>query len=300
LTCDFNLYLREYNLEHEKSLFKFTEKEKLVFKKRKYFQLIKEKFTNIEKFDLIKVNRKNLVNFVNELKMKYIISKAQKRALIKKFIMKEKIDFPFNLSLEFSHKTYHKFRIEEKNIDRNLPLPEILIQYLKLLRKTKNFGKTNKKVIKEKIKNLELERKEYDKVYGVIKRAKSNFIKKKYEYDHFPPFDLYKYAHDKKIKHLPDSKKPVWKVRRGFHKKAISTGSGTVKEFFRKKHRYLFSKGLYSESLKNYFYVYLQDGIINKNNFFEFEKVMKECKKLDLVDNQTFKEIEEKLSLFKN
>jgi hypothetical protein len=187
------------------------------------------------------------------------------------------------LKVYFSEASYKRFK--KCSIDTQGSSFEIISNYLKAFKEAGFYNSkkflTNFREYLRKVRN-KLSDREYT---GLMRKVKDKSEKRKIkiEYDHFPPEYLYRFAKDKHIRELRRSKRPGWFVKKGIHRKSVSTGSSSKSQAFRKQQSTLFGRGEYYESIRNYTLRYIQDSTINEENIEKFKKVLEDCANIDLI-----------------
>ncbi len=280
-------------------------------KKDQYFSAIKYRLQILKKSDLIDVNESELLAVLDFYKHHGLITRSQKRRLKKEFFYETVISLPpsfLNPSIQtqfFLHcsaadkNNLKKFEVSNRiklyRLFHNHDTFSIIIEYarifkgLGLFRSRKNLKNFFIAITDLKEKTV-LTSEGYNRIRKFSIRAKPAYTPAKLEYDHFPPDDLYRFAKHDLIRKLAFSKRPIWKIPRTKHRKAISTGRSHSAHEFRMKQRLLFSQGSYAKVIMNYLKKYIDDGILTDANLPLMKNTLKQCVRVKLLSEKELRD----------
>jgi hypothetical protein len=283
------IYCKDYRdiLLQEKQ----REKLKALFQDRKYHLAVKFWLNLLDKKGLTQYNTEELIALVEECKKTGLISKTH-RTKFERFIMKKEIRILGEpLTIQFAQSKYSKF-LQHEDILLNTNISgafETIRNYIGTFKKlgfyrSRRFLTSFRTYIRRIRPRLSGD--EYTKIMRTFRSRDPEPRARKVEYDHFPPNFIYRFAKDRHIRELRYSKRPGWFIKKGLHKRSISTGYSTRAKEFASQQRDLFSQGKYYETIRNYTFQYIRDGTINPENKEDFKKVLRECASVSLISTE--------------
>jgi len=257
---------------------------RIHFSERKYHLAVKLWLKILLNKNLIAENREALVDLLRHCETIGMISKNNKKTFERFIIMKKTIHICGHpLEICFSKTNYEKFLNNKTKVIESNDNTETVKNYIRLFRK---LGFLRSKRFRIVLKNFvsKFSNKELKGYYGSVMKNLGYFSqRKKSERDHFPPRFIYRFAKDEHIRKLSETKKPIWAVLRGLHRKSISTRMDNESEAFRAKQRDLFSHGKYYEAIHSYINQYITQGTIHPGNKQKFEKVIHSCSNIGII-----------------
>lgn len=271
---------------------KQKERLKVLFRDRKYHLAIKFWLDLLDKKGLTKHNIGELIALIEECKKIGMISGEHKNKFERFIIMKKEIRILGEfLTVYFIQSKYAKFlQHEGELLNSNISGAfEIMRGYIGVFKKL-GFYKSRRFLanLRGYIKKIRsrLSEDEHAKIMRTFRSYELEPKARKVEYDHFPPNFIYRFAKDKRIREMKYSRRPGWFIKKGLHKKSISTGYSCRTKEFAFQQRDLFSQGRYYEAIKNYTIQYIRDGTINAENKEDFMRVLNECSRVSLISSE--------------